>query len=147
MTHLLLDTSVLMAWFHTEGEKNVEEARALQRAHVTGALKVYVLDLAIYELGNVLVRALRWPAAHVADQIDDLLVICGAPITLTSSWARQAAGLAEQHGLTFYDAAWAAVAQDLDLPLVSADRQLLRAGLAESAPQVVERLGLGSNGP
>ena len=83
----------------------------------------------------MLVRVLRWPATQVADQLDDLVIVCGSPITLTSGWARQAAGLAEEHGLTFYDAAWAAVARDLDVPLVSADSELLRAGLAVTPPQ------------
>jgi predicted nucleic acid-binding protein len=147
VSHLLLDTSVLIAWFHAEGEQHVEQARALQRAHLKGDLRVHVLDLAIYEVGNVLVRALRWPAAQVADQIDDLAIICGSPITLTPTWARQAAQLAEEHALSFYDAAWAAVARDLDVPLVSADRELLRAGLAVSPPQVVEQLGLDPSVP
>ena len=142
MTDLLLDTSVLITWFHSDGEQHVEEARVLRSAHVRGDLRVHVLDLAVYELGNVLLRALRWSAADVADQIDDLLVVCGPPLVLTSAWAREAAGLAERQHLTFYDAAWAAAARSLAIPLVSADRQLLRADLAESAPRVVERLGL-----
>lgn len=40
--------------------------------------------------------------------------------------------LAEEHRLTFSDASWAAAAQQLGVPLVSADRQLLQAGLAQS---------------
>ena len=36
----------------------------------------------------------------------------------------------------------AAAARSLDIPLVSADRKLLQAGLAESTPHIVERLGL-----
>ena len=147
MTDLLLDTSVLITWFHSEGEQHVREARALRSAHVNGDLQVHVLDLAVYEVGNVLLRALRWPAADVADQIDDLLVVCGPPLILTSAWAGEAAGLAEEHQLTFYDAAWAAAARSLAVPLVSADRQLLRAGLAESSPQVVERLQLDLGAP
>jgi predicted nucleic acid-binding protein len=42
-------------------------------------------------------------------------------------------GLAEQHRLTFYDAAWAAAAAQLGVPLVSADDKLLGPGLAISA--------------
>lgn len=142
MTDLLLDTSVLITWFHSEGDHHVDEARALRRAHVGGSVRVHVLDLAIYELGNVLLRALRWPAEEVAGQIDDLLVVCGPPLVLTASWAREAAGLAEQHRLTFYDAAWAAAARSVAVPLVSADRQLLDTGLAESLPQITRRLRL-----
>jgi predicted nucleic acid-binding protein len=142
VTDLLLDTSVLITWFHSAGEQHVEEARALRSAHLSGSVRVHVLDLAVYELGNVLLRALRWSAADAADQIDDLLVLCGPPLILTSAWAREAASLAEQHGLTFYDAAWAAAARISGVPLVTADRQLLATELALSVPQVVERLAL-----
>jgi predicted nucleic acid-binding protein len=44
--------------------------------------------------------------------------------------------------VTFYDAAWAAAARALHVPLVSADRQLVTANLAESATAVAARLGL-----
>ena len=39
---------------------------------------------------------------------------------------------AHQHGLTFYDALFAVAAQALDAPLISMDRQLLAADLAET---------------
>jgi predicted nucleic acid-binding protein len=140
VTHLLIDTSVLITWFHHEGEEHVDEARALLRAHMMGGLRAHVLDLAVYEMANVLLRALHWRADDVADQIQDLLVICGPPLQMTMDWTRNAAELAEHHGLTFYDAAWAAVARGLNLPLVTGDRQLLAAGLAISAPAAVQQL-------
>lgn len=144
MTHLLLDTSVVMKWFHSEGEGEVEQSRALRAAHAHGDVEAHVLDLALYELGNVLTRALRWGPVDVADQLDDLQLILGSPLAMTPSGLRQAAGLAATHGLTFYDASWAAAAQDLGIALVSADKQLLTAGLAESPGEVTRRLGLPS---
>ena len=58
MTHLLIDnTSVLIKWFHSDGERELEQARALRSAHVTGELDAHMLDLASYEVGNVLTRA------------------------------------------------------------------------------------------
>lgn len=139
---LLLDTSVLLKWFHADGEPEVAPARALRGAHQDGMIEVRVLDLAIYELGNVLVRSLGWRGSAVADQLDDLTRLCGTPLVLDPAWRRRAAQLAEQHGLSFYDAAWAATAAELDLILVSAERQLLRAELAQSATVVAARLRL-----
>ena len=72
MTRLLVDTSVLIKWFHSEGEHGVPQARALRTAHLNGDLDAHVLDLAYYELGNVLMRALGWTPDDVADQLDDL---------------------------------------------------------------------------
>lgn len=142
MTHLLIDTSVLIKWFHSAGEAELESARALRSAHVGGELQAHILDLAVHEVGNVLIRSLGWPASAVADQLDDLFAVLGPALVLTPTSLRRAAALAEDHGLSFYDASWAAGAGELGIPLVSADRRLLAAGLAESASQVATRLGL-----
>jgi predicted nucleic acid-binding protein len=142
VTHLLIDTSVLIKWFHSEGEGELPEARALRSGHIAGELDAHVLDLALYELGNVLVRALKWDASDVADQLDDLRAVVGPPLVMAAAWLRHAATLAERHALSFHDASWAATASELGIPLVSADRRLLDAGLAESPSQVVSRLRL-----
>lgn len=142
MTRLLVDTSVLIKWFHSTGEPELAEARALRAAHLSGDVEAHVLDLAVYEVGNVLVRALQWSAEDVADQLDDLLAICGTPLVLTAAWLRDAAALATEHRLSFYDAAWAAAARGLSIPLVSADRKLVTSGLAESPTMVARRLRL-----
>ena len=142
MTSLLIDTSVLIKWFHSDGESGLEEARALRSAHVNGALDAHVLDLAFYEAGNVLTRALRWTAADVADQLDDLNTLVGPALAMTPAWLRRAAMLGHTHALSFYDASWAAAAVELDIPLVSADRRILAAGLAESPTEIATRLKL-----
>ena len=51
-----------------------------------------------------------------------------------------AAELSASLGLTFYDSLFAAVARDLGTPFVSADRQLLEAGLAVSATDFANEL-------
>lgn len=142
MTALIVDTSVVLKWFHSSGESEVDEAQTILAAHRTEFLTAHLLDLSIYEIGNVLLRGLRWSAADTADQIDDLLIICGPPLIPLPAWRRTATELAYQHGLSFYDAAFAAAAEAMDAPLVSADRKLLAAGLAESPSQTCKRLGL-----
>ena len=142
MTTLLVDTSVLIKWFHSKGEPELREARAIREATQRGDVQSRMIDLALYEMGNVLLRSLGWRGSDVADQLDDLVVICGAPLALAPEWFRQAAVLGALHGLTFYDAAWAAAADALGVPLVSADAQLQAAGLAESPAAVARRLRL-----
>ena len=142
MTRLLIDTSVLIKWFHSDGESELPQARALRSAHLAGEIDAHVLDLATYEVGNVLSRTLRWPGADVADQLDDLHAIMGPPLVMTSAWLRRAASLAHTHALSFYDASWAAAADEMGIPLISADRRLLAANLAESATEITSRLDL-----
>jgi predicted nucleic acid-binding protein len=124
----LVDTSVAIKWVHTEGESDVEAARHLLMAHRNGATRLLFLDLGVYEFGNVLVRSLRLPAAVVSQQLDLLHRLVGPFVHPAPSWHAEAAGLAEQHDLTFDDASWAAAALALGCPLVSADRRLPGAG-------------------
>jgi predicted nucleic acid-binding protein len=142
VTRLLLDTSVLIKWFHAEGESELQAARSLRTAHLHGDIDAHVIDLAYYELGNVLIRALKWRPTDVADQLDDLTAVLGSPLLMNPAGLRRAADLAHAHQLSFYDASWAAAALELGISLVSADRQLLSAGLAESASSVATRLRL-----
>ncbi len=126
----LVDTSVAIKWLHEEGESEVDAARRLLTSHRAGTVRLVLLDLALYEFGNVLLRALRQPSSVVIDQLDLLRRLCGPFVHPPPSWWAEAALIGHQHGLTFYDASWAAAARALDSPLVSADRQLLAAGLA-----------------
>ncbi|MFT4219462.1 MAG: hypothetical protein QM611_02935 [Microbacterium sp.] len=48
--------------------------------------------------------------------------------------------------MTRYDASWAAIARELGIALVTADRRLVDAGLAESPTAVAERLRLSVDG-
>jgi predicted nucleic acid-binding protein len=137
---LIADTSVVLKWFRTAREEEVAAAQTLLRAHRTAQVEVKILDLTIYELGNILLRSFRAPAREVADQLEDLLFTCGPVLTLEPAWRREAAELAQLHRLTFYDAAFAAAARGLDVTLVSADRQLLASGLAESVTSWAARM-------
>jgi predicted nucleic acid-binding protein len=142
---IIIDTSTLIKWFHHEQESEVAESRALRAAHLAGEIEAHVLDLTSYELGNVLLRSLHWSAEDVANQLDDLGTILGVPLVVDSAGFRRAALLAETHKLTFYDACWAAMSHELSVPLVSADRALIGAGLAVSATDLVARLNLRLN--
>lgn len=144
MTTLLVDTSVLLKWFHSEGESQVGEARSIRHATQVGEIQARLIDLALYEMGNVLLRGLGWSASDVAGQLADLVLICGPPLAMAAEWLAQAAELGERHRLTFYDAAWAAAARGLGISLVSVDAQLLAAGLAEPPAAIVQRLRLPS---
>jgi predicted nucleic acid-binding protein len=141
VTDVVCDASVVLKWFHAEGERGVEDARRLLAAHRAASVTAWVLDLTLYELGNILLRALNWPAAQVADQLDDVRAICSV-LTLGAVEQRLAAALAEEHALTFYDAAYAAAARSRGTALATADRALLSAGVGESPAAIIARLGI-----
>jgi len=66
----------------------------------------------------------------------------GPLLVRTAEWLRLAAHLADLPNLSFYDGSSAAGVAVLQVPLVSADRRLLAAGLGESARDAVHPLRL-----
>ena len=141
VTDVVCDASVVLTWFHDEGEHEVEEVRSLLAAHRSGRLTAWILDLTLYELGNFLLRTLRWPAAEAAAQLDDVRSICGV-LNPAAGELRLAAQLAETHTLTFYDALYAAAARQRGAALATSDRALLAAGVGETAGTIAVRLGI-----
>lgn len=124
----VVDASVALKWF-LPAER---EPDALLARSAIGAVPIRTTTLAFYEVGNILIRQSGWNADRVATALDLLGDICGDPIDLRSEDRHATARLAHSHELTFYDASYAAVAQRLGRALVSADTDLLDAGLAES---------------
>jgi predicted nucleic acid-binding protein len=142
MSGVLCDASVIVKWFHAEAEPEAREAHAILAAHRDGALECRVLDLTLYEVGNVFVRSLGWAGRTAADRLHDLMTVVGEPVALSDAARSTAAELAAEHGLSYYDAAYWAAARELRAPLVSADRELVEAGAAESPRQLCQRLEL-----
>lgn len=137
---VVFDASVALKWFRAEGESEIEPARALLDAHRSGEVLIAsVLDLTAYEIGNALIRRVE-PEA-VSSVLGALAAICTAH-ALDAEDRHAAAVLAAGHGLTFYDAAYASVAQRRGGVLATADRQLLDAGLGESPAALAQRLAL-----
>jgi predicted nucleic acid-binding protein len=122
----VVDASVALKWFlPLEREPDGELARA-----AIGRLAMRTTELAVHEVGNVLVLHSGWPAERIASALDLLIEICGDPLALTPEDRRLGAELALAHRLTFYDASYAAVARRLGRRLLSADADLTDPGLA-----------------
>jgi predicted nucleic acid-binding protein len=138
---VVCDASVVLKWFHSRGESQVQAAVSILAAHRSGRINVSVLDLTLYELGNVLLRSLRWSPIAVADQLDDLRAICNVVVP-TPAELRAATDIASRSGLTFYDSAYVAVAKTRGSVFVTADGPILSKSLGESADGVAARLGL-----
>lgn len=123
----IVDASVAVKWFlPVEREPDGELARS-----AIGRLAMRTTALAMHEVGNVLMIHSGWPAEKIAAALDLLVEICGEPLGLEAEDHSTAAALALEHGLTFYDASYAAIARRLGRRLLSADADLVQVGLAE----------------
>ena len=125
---VVCDASVVLKWFHAEGEQEVDPARRLLDLQMAHSVSLSVLDLTFYELGNVLVRTLHVDPPRAFAVLDALDAIC-LRLTPTSTELESALSLAARHCLTVYDSAYAAVAQSRKAQVATLDRALLEAGL------------------
>ena len=126
MNECVLDSSVVLKWFRSEGERHVEEARELRVAYESGDLAVLAPPLLFLEVLNVAGRA--WGVGE-----EQLLEVASAldafafdriepPLEDVARWVAR--------GLTAYDAAYVALAEAEEVLLVTDDERL--AGAAGS---------------
>ena len=123
----VLDASVLVKLFLPEEHAAI--ATALVRGvSDEGASARAIPDLALLECGNVFWKRVRrghLPADFAAESLADLLAL---PLVVwpTRELAERALQLALPFDVSMYDAAYLALADTLDIPLVTADQAMAR---------------------
>ncbi len=121
---IVVDSSVLIKWVKARDEDLVKEARRLLGEIERHPLEVHVPALLLYEVGNVLLMKTDLAPEDLGaalDQLDALPLIVAPP---APPLLRRAGRLGRQLGLTFYDAAFVALAVELDCLFVTADKRL-----------------------
>jgi predicted nucleic acid-binding protein len=136
---VLADASTCLKWFHAEGEAEVHEARELLARYRERQIGLFALDLTMYEVGNALLRGRGVPADAVTVVLDVLGELVPRWIPRPVEWAR-AVELSRTHGLTLYDAAYAAVAERRKAALATMDRDLLETRLGNRPSEVLATL-------
>jgi predicted nucleic acid-binding protein len=128
----VLDASVVLKWFRSEGEDHVKESRALRTRFEAGELRVLAPPLLWLELLNVAARRWGWSQTQLEQLAATLPNLGFEPLEPElSSVARWAAS-----GLTAYDAAYVAVAEQAGVQVITDDEEIVR-----SAPEVATALG------
>lgn len=128
MTRLLLDSSVWLAAVDPEDRFHASAAAIVAR--VRSGASIMALDLTLYEVANVLVHRQRLSAD--AMQVVDLIEVSTSTVLdVDHDLIARAVAVATEHGISVYDAAYAAAAERSGATLVSADiRDLVSRGLA-----------------
>jgi predicted nucleic acid-binding protein len=124
---LVIDTSVAVKWYVSQGEDHVEAAWSLLQDHHAERCVLAAPAHLRLELMNVL-KNRGYTGSMLLDACDRLDLAFLEWHDLDGALVRAAAGLAAHHNLTLYDAAFAALALALDAELVTADRRLAASG-------------------
>jgi predicted nucleic acid-binding protein len=115
---VVVDASVVLAWFTSARGP----ARSLRAEYEQGLLTLVAPRALPLEILEATARSTDWPAsrlAKLAAELDRLgLELRDPPTSELASWLAR--------GLGGADAAYAALASGLDIPLVTMDEELLR---------------------
>jgi len=134
------DASVVLKWFHAESEDEVAPARALLEHYSRQTIGLQILDLTPYEVGNALLRGRASVRADRVGVVLEALAELCPQLSPTAGELGEASALAELHGLTLYDAAYAAVARARGAELATLDRALLESGLGRRPSALLANL-------
>ena len=115
----VVDASVAIKWF--SDEEGSIDARDFLRRHVEGKIQLTAPDLLLYEVGNALARGKQLDAESIEDALSFILTSGIRLFSLVDDTMHLAVKMCDKYRLTFYDAAYASLAADLDVPLLSAD--------------------------
>ena len=121
----VVDTSIVFKWFEAEDENGLEAARALMDAHTESRLLLTAPSLLPHELANALLSRGVDPS-RVLRAMHTLRELHLAVIEPNEDVVQAAIEIHASERITYYDAIFAALAADLDVPLVTADRRQAR---------------------
>ena len=122
---MIVDASVILRAFFPDEEQ--AQAQALIRDHVTGHVHLVAPTLLLYEVTNAAVQATR-RGRITGEQAKDILTSFeGLGITLEQVPWRQIFSVARRFDRSAYDAAYLALAEATERPLITGDLRMYNA--------------------
>lgn len=120
MTALIVpDAAVILKWVLPAGEEPFAgEAHRLLEQFVAGDLMLVVPSLWYFEVGNTVGR--RFPE-EATEILRELRALALPEVSVRREWEEVALRLVSEHGVTFYDAAYHAIALTSGGTFVTAD--------------------------
>jgi predicted nucleic acid-binding protein len=119
---VVVDSSVACKWYYRVNEPGADSADALLEAQRVGDVALVAPATLPVEVSNA-VRYTPLPQDLVLDIIEMIALARVGLYGITGSRLHAAAILAYRHKLSIYDALFLQLAEELDCPLVTADRR------------------------
>jgi predicted nucleic acid-binding protein len=130
LNETVLDASVVLKWFHSEGEEHLDAAQQLRGRFEAGELRVLVPTLLWLEVLNVAARRWGWTKVQLkqlAATLPELgFELIEPELACVARWAAD--------GLTAYDAAYVAIAERAGVQLITDDKQIVETASEFAAP-------------
>jgi len=119
----LLDTSVVVKWFVPEEDS--ERALSLRSAQEERQLQLYAPEVLLMELANALRYSSEFSTGEIAGALETPFELNMLLIPFSLDALNSAVALSLEHSMAVYDAYFLALAQALEMPLITADRKML----------------------
>jgi len=134
----LLDTSVAVKWFVPEGDS--EKVLGLRRAQEARELQLYAPEVLLMELANALRYSSEFSAQEIVDALETPFELNILLVPFSLDALNSAVTLSQESDLAVYDAYFLALAQAIEIPLITADRRMLSRLTAEDGALSLESL-------
>lgn len=119
MTAYVVDSSVITKWLNSVDELNLEEADKLLSDALEGKIELITPELAKYEVGNVLLLKKKLSAKEFEIPLRILFTSPIKFIPQSELLAREAFNIAQQSGVTYYDASFMSLAKLYNATLIT----------------------------
>ena len=119
----VVDSSVAYKWICSVDEGGVDAAGALLDAHETGTILLAAPDILHVELANVVRNSPYLDEDESVTIVEEIAHFAVELMPSTPTRLSRAVRLSYKHGLPVYDALFLQLAEELDCPLVTADRK------------------------
>ncbi len=123
---LVVDASVAAKWFNIE--ELSDKAANVKDAHVKGDIDLAAPIHLLCEVGNSIWRNKQLSDNDACDAISSIMRLDIQLIELTVQRAQRAMEIARQVKASFYDAVYLQVAEEMKIPLLTADQKQITAG-------------------
>ena len=133
----LLDTSVAVKWFVAEVDSG--KALDLQQAHLRDDLQLHASDILLLESANAL-RYAGLSEEIILQDLETFSTLGVEIIPFSIDVLNSAVNLSLERDLAVYDAYFLALAQAMEIPLITADRKMLSRLTAEVGALSLETL-------
>ena len=134
----LLDTSVVVKWFVPEEDS--EKALSLRRAQEDRELQLYAPEVLLMELANALRYSSEFSAREIIEALETPFELNILLIPFSLDALNLAVTFCLEHDLSVYDAYFLALAQAMEIPLITADQRMLSRLTAEDGTLSLESL-------
>lgn len=121
MEKLLLDTSIIVKWYHNE--EGTDIAKLILEKHKQKLVSIVVPDISALELANALKFGIKFPDIIIKDSLSSFYDLDLSFISLTRTIIEGTVRVISKLSITSYDAVFLYLAESEKIPLITDDKK------------------------